>query len=334
MEVIASVVAVAEATHVSEARRRAADVSRTLALDETTSGRVALVVTEAATNLLKHAGGGEVFVGITGTGDRSGVQIIAMDRGAGIRNVSASLADGFSTAGSAGTGLGAIRRSSDSFDIYSTTTGTVVAASVYADRTRPVTPQIGAVCVPLRGEHECGDAWAAWSAGGLTSVFVVDGLGHGHEAALAAELAVHTFRRHAERAAPEVISLVHAALKPTRGAAVALAELDERAGKLRYCAIGNISALVMRPNGQEQHLISLPGIAGHVARRVQTFTYDWPRGSLLVMHSDGVGTHWSLSKYAGLQRHRPDVVAGVLFRDHRRGTDDATAVVTRHGEAA
>jgi anti-sigma regulatory factor (Ser/Thr protein kinase) len=334
MEMIAGVVAVAEATHVAEARRRAADISRALELDETTSGRVALVVTEAATNLLKHAGGGEVFVGITGTGDRPGVQVIAMDRGAGMRNVAESLADGFSTAGSAGTGLGAIQRSSDSFDIYSAATGTVVAASVYADRARPLTSQIGAVCVPLHGERECGDAWAAWSVGGLTSIFVADGLGHGHDAAVAADAAVATFRRHAERSAADVMALVHSALKPTRGAAVALAELDERAGKLRYCAIGNISALIVRPNGQEQHLISLPGIAGHVARRLQTFTYDWPQGSLLVMHSDGVGTHWSLSKYAGLQRHRPDVVAGVLYRDHRRGTDDATTVVTRHGDAA
>jgi anti-sigma regulatory factor (Ser/Thr protein kinase) len=334
VEVTAGITAVAEATHVAEARRRAADIARMLSLDETTSGRVALVVTEMATNLLKHAGGGELFVGVAWSGERIGVQIIAMDRGAGMANVSASLVDGFSTAGSTGTGLGAIQRASDSFDIYSSDTGTVAAASVYADRSRVPPSSVGAVCVPVRGERECGDAWATWSAGGLTSVFVVDGLGHGHEAAIAAEVAVNTFRRHAERPAPDVIALVHAALKPTRGAAVALAELDERAGTLRYCAIGNISAVVVRGDGHEQHLISLPGIAGHVARRVQTFSYDWPRSSLLVMHSDGVGTHWSLSRYAGLQVHRPDVVAGVLYRDHRRGADDATAVVTRHGEAA
>jgi anti-sigma regulatory factor (Ser/Thr protein kinase) len=334
VEVVAGVVTVAEATDVSEARRRAMDVARVLELDETTRGRVALVVTEAGTNLLKHAGGGEMFVGVTGAGPRRGVQITAIDRGGGIRDVSASVVDGFSTAGSWGTGLGAIRRSADSFDIYSTPQGTVVAASVYADRAHLPSSPIGAVCVPMRNERECGDAWAAWSAGGLTSIFVVDGLGHGHEAAIAADTAVSTFRRHAERSAPDVIALVHAALRPTRGAAVALAELDERAGTLRYCAIGNISAVVSRPDGKEQHLITLPGIAGHVARRVQTFSYDWPRGSLLIMHSDGLATHWTLARYAGLSQRRPDVVAGVLYRDLRRGTDDATAVVTRHGEAA
>jgi hypothetical protein len=69
-------------------------------------------------------------------------------------------------------------------------------------------------------------------------------------------------------------------------------------------------------------------------RRLQTFSYDWPHGSLLVMHTDGVNTRWGLSRYAGLQSHQPDVIAGVLFRDFRRGVDDATAVVTRHGAAA
>ena len=326
-----SLVAVAEATDVSEARRRAGDVSKALDLDDVTGGRVALVVTEMATNLLKHAGGGEVFVGPVEL--TRGVQIIAMDRGRGIRNVGESLVDGFSTAGSSGTGLGAIKRAADFFDIYTSPTGTVIAASILAARAQKP-PAVGGVCVPARGERECGDAWAVWSAGGLTSVFVVDGLGHGREAAHAAAVAVATFRRHAERPAPDVMGLVHAALKPTRGAAVALAELDERAATLRYCAVGNISAAVFRPNGEEQHLITLPGIVGHVARRVQTFSYAWPRGSLLVMHSDGIGTHWTLSKYAGLSLRHPDVVAGVIYRDHRRGTDDGTTVVTRHGEAA
>jgi anti-sigma regulatory factor (Ser/Thr protein kinase) len=331
VEVISSLVAVAEATDVSEARRRATDVSKVLGLDEVGVGRVALVVTEMATNLLKHAGGGEVFIGQIELA--RGVQIIAMDRGRGIPNVGESLVDGFSTAGSPGTGLGAIKRTADFFDIYTSPTGTVIAASVLAGKAdKP--PAVGGVCVPLRGERECGDAWAVWSAGGLTSVFVVDGLGHGHDAAHAAAVAVATFRRHAERPAPDVMTLVHSALKPTRGAAVALAELDERADTLRYCAIGNISAAVFRPSGDEQHLITLPGIVGHVTRRVQTYSYAWPRGSLLVMHSDGVGTHWTLSKYAGLSRHHPDVIAGVIYRDHRRGTDDGTTVVTRHGEAA
>ena len=332
---IASLVAITESTDVAEARRRAAELARTLDLDELAAGRLAIAVTEAATNLLKHAQGGQVFVGRAGTAQQFGVQVVAMDRGRGMPDVAASLVDGYSTTGTAGTGLGAIQRASDSFDLYTSPSGTVVAASIFptgakSDRIVPV----GAVCVPAPGEHESGDAWAIWSAGGLTSVFVVDGLGHGRDAAAAAHVGVDMFRRHAERSAPDIIGLVHDAMKKTRGGAVALAELDERAGTMKYCAVGNVSAVVARPNGEEQHCITLPGIAGHAMRRVQTFTYEWPRGSLLIMHTDGIATHWSLAKYPGLMRRRPDVIAGVLYRDHRRGTDDATVVVARHGEPA
>lgn len=328
----ASLIAVVELTHVAEARRRAAEITRDLGFDEVSGGRAAIAVTEAATNLLKHGGGGEIFVGATGVGHRRGLQVIAMDRGQGMRDTTASLVDGYSTAGTAGTGLGAIRRVSDSFDVYSTPTGTVVAATVYppavAGDDAPL--PLGAVSVPAPGEQECGDAWAVWSAGELTSVFVCDGLGHGPEAAVAATTAVETFRRYAERPAAEVIGLVHDALKRTRGGAVALAELDRRQGSLRYCGVGNVSAVIARPDGQEQHLVTLAGIAGHVMRRVHAYTYEWPRGSALVMHSDGLGTHWSLSRYDGLAMRRPDIIAGVLYRDHRRGRDDATAVVLRN----
>ena len=336
MEVTAALVRVGEPTDVAEARRRAADIARALELDDVTGGRVAIAVTEVATNLLKHAGGGQIFLGVAGANDQRGLQVIAMDRGGGMSSIAQSLIDGFSTAGSPGTGLGAIKRSSDSFDVYSSAAGTVVAASIFPGREDPATPLvlIGAVSVPAPGEFECGDAWAVWTAGGLTSVLVVDGLGHGHEAALAATVAVDMFRRHAERPAADVLALVHDALKKTRGAAVALAELDQRHERLQYCAVGNISAVVARPDGDEQHLVTSPGIVGHTMRRLQTFSYAWPRGSLLVMHSDGVGTRWSLGRYAGLRQCRPDVVAGVLFRDHKRGVDDATAVVIRHGEVA
>lgn len=327
-----ALVEVTEATDVAEARRRAAAIASRLDFDETASGRVAIAVTEAATNLLKHAGGGHVFVGMA-RGRSRGLQIIAMDRGSGIRNVPASLRDGRSSTGTAGNGLGAMQRSSNSFDLYTAVGGgTVVAVTIFPDGSGA--PLVGGVSIPAPGETQCGDDWAAWSAGELTSVFVADGLGHGVEAAAASRAAIATFERHAERSAEEVLGLVHDALKSTRGAAVAVAELDSRGGVMRYGGLGNISAVLVKPDGSEQHLVSLSGIAGHVARRLQLFTHPWLSGSQLVMHSDGIGTHWSMSKYPGLAMRRPDVIAGVIARDHRRGRDDATVVVAKHGKGA
>lgn len=332
MEVASALVVIQEQTDVAEARRRAADRAARLGFDEVTIGRVSIAVTEAATNLLKHAGGGEIVIGPAAGRGRPGVQVLALDRGRGMANAAASLRDGFSTSGTPGTGLGAISRVASSFDVYTRPgRGTVVAATIYPQGELPLS--IGALSVPMAGERECGDGWAVWAAGELTSILLCDGLGHGPQAAAATEQAIATFKRHAERSAPEVVSSVHQALRSTRGAAIAIAELDHRQSSLRFCGIGNINATIVKPAGGSQHLVSLAGIAGHTVRRVQPFAYDWPRGSVLIMHSDGIGTHWSMAEN-GLAARRADVIAGVLFRDHRRGRDDASVVVARNGDAA
>ena len=332
MELTGALVHVTEQTHVAEDRRRAAHLAVRLGFDDTRAGQVASAVTEATTNLLKHAGGGLLFVGIS-QGNTSGLQIVAMDRGRGIRDIPASLRDGTSTAGTAGNGLGAIRRLATSFDLYSIVgDGTVISATLYPAKV--AAPLVAGLSIPAPRELHCGDAWAVWSAGELTSVFVSDGLGHGPEAAAASSAAVAAFLRHAERSAGDVIDAVHAALKSTRGAAVAVAELDRRRGTVHYCGLGNVSAVLVAADGSERHLVSLSGIAGHVARRrLQTFTHPWIAGQVLVMHSDGIRTNWSLSEYPGLFRRHPGVIAGVLARDHRRGPDDATVVVAGHSDS-
>jgi len=330
MELNGVLLQVADPTDVAEARRRTLVVTSALGFDETTSGQAAIAVTEAATNLLKHAGSGQLFVG-TNAGNATGLQIVAMDRGRGIHDIPSSLRDGVSSAGTAGNGLGAIKRLATTFDLYSIVgAGTVVTAGFYANGV--TAPLVAGISVPIPGETMCGDAWAAWSAGELTSVFVSDGLGHGRDAAAASAAAVAAFLRNAERSAEDVIGAVHEALKSTRGAAVAIAEMDRRRGIMNFCGLGNISGIITRPDGTEQHLVSLAGIAGHVARRLQRFTQPWLPGGILVMHSDGVGSHWTLSGYPGLTSRHPATIAGVLTRDHRRGTDDATVVVARHGD--
>ena len=132
MELIGTLLEVASQTDVADARRRTAAIASTLGFGETISGQAAIAVTEAATNLLKHAGRGELFVGIN-PGNVTGLQMVAMDRGRGIRNIPASLRDGVSTTGTAGNGLGAIRRLATTFDLYSVVGGgTVVSAGFYA----------------------------------------------------------------------------------------------------------------------------------------------------------------------------------------------------------
>jgi hypothetical protein len=98
--------------------------------------------------------------------------------------------------------------------------------------------------------------------------------------------------------------------------------------------LGNIAGAIVKPDGATHRLVTHPGIAGHTMRRLQEFTYEWPTGSVLILHSDGLGTQWSLQRYAGLLLRRPDVIAGVLYRDFRRPHDDVTVVAARNGVPA
>jgi anti-sigma regulatory factor (Ser/Thr protein kinase) len=325
-----------DASQVGEARRTAATLASRLGFDETASGRVSLVVTEMATNLLKHAGRGEVLLRPLWAGEAAGLDVLALDRGAGMADVDRCLADGFSTAGSPGHGLGAIGRLSSLFDVYSQPgVGTGVLSRIWAGEAPaeelPRRLDVGVVCLPVAGETACGDAWAVEDLPGRAVVMVADGLGHGPQAAEASATAVRIFREAAALGPVEAIRAIHAALRSTRGAAVAIAEVSGDPPGVRYAGVGNIAAAVLSPEGpgRAHRMVSHNGTVGHEVRKVQEFSYPWPVGALLVMHSDGLATHWSVDRYAGLAMRHPALIAGILYRDHRRVRDDVTALVAR-----
>jgi anti-sigma regulatory factor (Ser/Thr protein kinase) len=335
MEVVSSlattaqtrVVAVDDATHTGEARRLAATLARQAGLGEEREGRLAVVVTELATNLVKHAKGGQLLLRAVGA---SGVEVMAVDRGPGIPDVARALNDGFSTAHTPGTGLGAVRRMAAEFDLYSRAPGgTVVMARLWADAPAKGPMALGAVCISHPGEEVAGDDWGVRELAGGCSLMVADGLGHGPLAREAAQTALSAFRTASLDDAPaRTIEDCHTALRATRGAAVALARIDAGTGLIRYAGVGNIAAAVF-DGAAVQRLVSLNGTAGLGVVRAREFSYPWTKGSTLVMTSDGLQTRWSLGDHPGLGARDPSVIAAVLYRDHARGKDDATAVVVK-----
>jgi anti-sigma regulatory factor (Ser/Thr protein kinase) len=352
--------AIADASGVAYARRAAAEAARAVGLSETDTGRVALVVTEAATNILKHAGQGEIlvrrvcvaepdrFASYAGASGIAGIEIFALDSGPGIHDLNAAFADGQSSTGTSGTGLGAIQRLSDELSVYSQPgLGTVIRALVQTggqDTTRSATIDIGMIGVCYPGEDVSGDAWAVnTDAQGLT-LLVVDGLGHGVDAHRAAVGAAAILHANPGRPPGELIERMHEALRPTRGAAAAVARIDLAAASLTFAGIGNISGCVIGeqdagfdPAGRtrsyadspSRQLVSHNGIVGHAIRKVQEFTVAWPRGGMLVMHSDGIGTRWDLARYPGLSHRPAALIAATLYRDFTRRHDDATVVVVK-----
>ena len=261
-----------------------------------------------------------------------GIEVLSLDKGPGISNVAQSLGDGYSTAGSPGTGLGAVLRKAGAFDLYSQPgKGTAVVARVVMQRRAgsPHAHSVGVVRQAKPGEVACGDSWIArWFADGWVCA-VVDGLGHGIIAADAATAVIEAVRRAPARLSPsEIVEAAHQAAKPTRGAAFGVAVFDEAAGVVRFAGVGNVAAVVV--NGAERrHLVSHNGIIGHEYRKLSEFSHPWRAPSVLVMHSDGIATQWDLERYPGLLARDPSLIAGVLYRDFTRGRDDATVVVLK-----
>ncbi len=332
-------VPVAEPSQVGESRRVASALAGRSGFDEVGRGKVALVASELANNLARHARGGELVISALIRGKVAGVEILAIDRGPGMADFRRCQVDGFSTAGTPGTGLGAVTRMADEFDSYTVVgQGTVLLARLWASPPPPRRPgdalELGAVCLPVAGEQECGDAWAsAEPSPGRVLVMVADGLGHGPLAATASNAAVAVLRGGRAGADPaDILRATHEALRGTRGAAVAVALVDLGRREVRFAGVGNIAATVLGP-GSRHGLASLPGVVGLEIRKVQEFAQPWPPAALLVMNSDGLTTQWRLERSSPLASRHPALIAGALYRDHARGRDDATVVVARDGGA-
>ena len=326
-------VAVTERCQVSAARLEVRTLARVAGFSEEDEYRAGLVVTELATNLVKHTReGGELLIRPDDGPDKPTLDIVALDRGPGIADISRALTDGVSTAASPGTGLGAIRRLSDGFDLYSTPAGTAVLSVLAARREpRPTPPvAIGGVSVPAPGESLCGDLWSVLPGDEQVTIVVADGLGHGPGAHEAARAVLEAVPRDAEPLAS--LDRAHQAVRHTRGAAAALARLELRDQAVSFAGVGNVSGLVA--NGTVQHqMVSMNGTLGHRLQTPRQFRYAWPPDSIVVLFSDGLATHWSLDRFPGLARRHPAVIAAVLYRDHSRRRDDVTVVVARRSAA-
>jgi anti-sigma regulatory factor (Ser/Thr protein kinase) len=325
---------ISDESTVGAARRSAARLAANAALSETDKGRLGIVVTELARNITQHAGRGALLMQELCDDGATGVEVLAVDSGPGIADLEKSLADGYSTRGTAGTGMGAVRRLSSEFDVYTRSGGGAIVLSRVFDsgRTRRNGLAWGAVSSSAPGETRCGDSWSLARQNGEVALLVADGLGHGDGAADAAERAVTTFDSRPFRPLEEYFDDAHRRLHDTRGAAVSVAWLDGATGSLRYAGVGNISARILTKGGKTRGLVSNNGTVGGHMRQVRAYSYDWNPGDLLIMHTDGLKTGWSLEAYPGAFARHPAVIGALLHRDFRRGPDDTTVVVVRRGE--
>ncbi|HVT99376.1 MAG TPA: SpoIIE family protein phosphatase [Acidobacteriaceae bacterium] len=318
---------ITDESSVGEARRRALLVAQRIGFDQTRSGELALLATESSRNVLLHGRGGEtVILGMQAQG-KSLARILAMDNGPGIANLAQAMTDGYSTAGTMGAGMGAMQRMATSMEVFTGKKGTVLLLEL-GESSPPGSLRIAGMAVPHPGERFCGDAWACHETPERSLILLADGLGHGRDAAEAAQEATAAFHKRQDHAPAEILGYVHDALKKTRGAVAAIAEIRPIEATLSYAGVGNISAAVLTAAGSRS-LVSHNGTLGMVTSRIQEFRIPWTPDALLVLHSDGLQSKWDLSAYPGLITRHPAVIGGTLVRDFRRQRDDASVVVVK-----
>lgn len=319
------------ASRIGEARRHAAMLATEMAWDEVDIGRLALVVTELASNLLGHADRGRLL--LAARPDLGEIEVLALDHGPGIPNLGQCMGDGFSTGGTPGTGLGAVRRLARMFDIHSSVPhGTVAVARLRAQRAPPPRRErlleVGAVSLAAPGETESGDGWVACVDGGRAAVMLADGLGHGPEAARAARAAMAVFRPDPFGDLRATLEQAHRELKTTRGAAVSAVQVESDGGTVLSVGAGNVTVRVVSGDS-DRTVLAQHGTVGLQIRRLEEVASQWPEHAVVVLHTDGIETRWTPQAIHPLLGHDPALVAAILLRDHCRGRDDATVVVLR-----
>jgi len=329
-------VAVTDASTVGECRRSAQALAEGYGFDGLSIGRISIIVTEIATNILRHAGTGSVLIQMLDDGVEPELEILGIDRGPGMTDIGHCMRDGFSTGGTAGTGLGAVARLSMTFDVFSAPgQGTVLlsrstrtSAESRAAQTTKSTLELGAICLAVAGEIECGDSWRIADRGAAVGMVVADGLGHGPSAAAASKAAVLAFASKPFDPPASVMTALHRATSGTRGVAAACALLHPSGATVDYAGVGNICGSVVT-GGRQRGMVSHNGTLGMQLLRTQQFEYPWPIDSLVVLHSDGLSARWNMELYPGLIQRHAAIIAGILYRDFARERDDATVIVVR-----
>jgi len=292
-----------------------------------------IIIAELTSNLIKYAGGGDLLYRAHYNGSYNEIEIYCLDKGIGIENVTKIMNDGYSTSNTLGQGLGAIKRLSNDFQIYSMRGwGTVQYIKICDKADFSVLPSenelnLSAISVNYPGERVCGDGYyIKYSKKGF-QIFCGDGLGHGAKANEAVQQAVRAFKQCTENDPASILRYVHEHVKKSRGLVATIACADYTAETWSICGIGNINTRIY--NGLDNKTYTpYNGIIGHnIPRTLNNTVVPYQKHQIIIMHSDGLRTRWNLAELTSIIKQSPGIIASALYKDNVRGTDDATILV-------
>lgn len=319
---------VPDESYVGTVRRLAKDLSFEIDFSEGKREKVNLVVSELATNLAKHAQKGEILLRAFNFLGSSGLEIISVDHGPGIDDLDLVQVDGYTESDTLGGGLGSIRRLADSFEISSKPdSGTVVRAMLLSDSKQVPDKdiEIGALSVPIGKEPDSGDGIGIARNKDYLSILVVDALGHGPLAAQARQIAFDTFQKNPFDSPLAIVEQQHIDLEGSRGIAVAMSRIDLATNKLEFVGVGNITGRSYEGHSSK-NFCSRFGVVGGRLSKLKAEEHQLGRNFTLLYFSDGIGSSAKIDKLNSLPA---SMIAGSIFRDHVRTTDDATVLVVK-----
>lgn len=312
---------------IGAARRSATEVAQRLGFPESRVAEVGLVASELATNAVVHASAGSLLVRVWRHSARADIELLVIDSGPGVDDIDGLFADGVSTRGTLGIGLGAVRRLSNEVVAVSNPRQGSILHCILASHARDDVDRrhVDGLTRPFSGEDVCGDAWSYAVDGARVALLLADGLGHGALAAVAARSAVAVF--DADPFAGPMRQIEHCGprLSSTRGAAVLAIDLDRASGSIRWCGVGNIVGRVVDFQ-RSRALLSQPGIVGHRVGRLREDSMDLPAEAVLVAHSDGLTHKWDVGDWADAAGYGPTMLCATLLRAAGLRHDDASVV--------
>lgn len=182
---------------------------------------------------------------------------------------------------------------------------------------------------PFAGESESGDLHVATAFPGGALVGVIDGLGHGKEAARAAHAAAAVLNRDPGQLVKTLVEACHEALRGTRGVVLSLASINALRGELTWVGVGNVEAVLYRANlrSARDRIVQRNGVVGFQLPALRVTTLPIFRGDVLVFASDGIGSSFTEEAPSDSSSQ---AYAARLLREYGKADDDALVLVVRY----
>ena len=328
--VVTAQVSIGKTLDCTVAQQTARRLTRELGFADTHSEEVVLAVAELASNVVRHAGRGALIFRPLNSDGRVGIEVEAEDHGPGINDIEQAFTDGYSSAGGLGYGLGTVNRLMDELEIASTAAlGTRIVCRRWIRPERKIFPvwDVGVASRSRGHALENGDAFVVREWEGKLLAGVIDGLGHGEHAQHAA-LAAQTFvQSHYDLPLDKMFVGADRACRSTRGVVMALAQFDSFIS-MKLAILGNVEVRAWSSEERLQFIVRR-GILGVGQAHAVVQHHRWEPGWTLVLHSDGLHTHWQWSDFPGLERQPAQAIADMLLHKLAKDDDDATVVAVR-----